>query len=233
MTSLDPPVHETLWPKTRQISIVCDPPGWFTLFGEELAEKLTAAGHPAGSFNRQRDVAEGDIAFYLSCTGITRPELLLRNSWNIVVHASALPQGRGFSPLVWQTLEGKTTIPLTMITMAEDVDTGDILMRRDLKFGGHELNDEMRDSMGRAIVQMCFDFATASSPPEPQAQKGAGSWYPRRSPADSVLDPEKTISEQFDLLRVVDNEIYPAFFYLRGQRYTLHIYRETPEDENS
>lgn len=233
MTPPDNHMQKEFWPKTRRIGIVCDPPGWFQPFAESLAEKLTVAGHPAQLLSRQGDVAEGDIAFYLSCTGITPPELLLRNCWNLVVHASALPEGRGFSPLVWQTLEGKTTIPLTMISMAEDVDTGDILMRRDLELGGHELNDEMRDAMGRAIVQMCFDFATAPSPPEPQAQKGAGSWYPRRGPADSVLDPEKTISEQFDLLRVVDNENYPAFFNLRGHRYTLYIHRETPEDKNS
>lgn len=218
------------WPDMRRISVIADPPGWFTPFTHQLCDRLTAAGHPATRLDSQKDVPEGDIAFYLSCTGITPPATLAKNTMNVVVHASALPQGRGFSPLVWQVLEGKNTIPLTMITMAEEVDSGDILIQRDLVFQGHELNDEMRDAMGQAIVDMCFDVATADAPPTPQPQSGPSSWYPRRGPKDSRLDPDQTLSDQFNLLRVVDNERYPAFFDLQGHRYTLTITRQPLKD---
>lgn len=217
------------WPKTQRISIIADPPGWFTPFAQDLADRLTAAGHTAQAFDSQTDVATGDIAFYLSCTGITPKTLLDRNTWNVVVHASALPKGRGFSPLVWQILEGTNTIPLTMITMAEDVDAGDIIMQRTLKFQGHELNDEMRDLMGQAIVDMCFDMANAPTAPTVQPQTGTSSWYPRRGPKDSQLDPHLSLAEQFNLLRVVDNDRYPAFFDLQGHRYTLSITRTSKD----
>ena len=36
---------------------------------------------------------------------------------------------------------------------------------------------------------------------------------------------DKTIKEQFNLLRVVDNEKYPAFFDYSGTRYLLKIYK--------
>jgi len=49
------------------------------------------------------------------------------------------------------------------------------------------------------------------------------SFYLRRRPEDSRLDPDKTIREQFNLLRVVDNEKYPAFFDLHGQRFLLKV----------
>ena len=45
----------------------------------------------------------------------------------------------------------------------------------------------------------------------------------RRTPADSRLDPDKSIAEQFELLRVVDNQRYPAFFDHRGRRYRITI----------
>ena len=214
------------WPDRRRVSVVSDPPGWFTPHASDLATRLNAAGHDAQAVGNQTDVREGDIAFYLSCTGLTPPALLARNGWNLVVHASDLPQGRGFSPLVWQVLEGKNDIPLTMITMAEAADTGDIVVQQTLTFQGHELNDEMRTRMGDAIVEMCVNLVIAPTRPEPRAQIGEPSWYNRRRADDSRLDVDRTLAEQFDLLRVVDNERYPAFFDHRGHRYTLTIARQ-------
>jgi methionyl-tRNA formyltransferase len=190
-------------------------------------ERLAAAGQDAALIERQQDVPLGDIAFYLSCTGLTPPDRLALNAWNIVVHASDLPRGRGFSPLVWQVLEGINTIPVTMIAMTEAADAGDILMQRFLEFRGHELNDEMRNAMGAMIVDMCFDVAMAEAPPVRTQQSGEPSWYPRRGPEDSRLDVEKPLIDQFQLFRVVDNEHYPAFFDLDGHRYILKIERVT------
>jgi len=56
-------------------------------------------------------------------------------------------------------------------------------------------------------------------------QSGKSSFYKKRGPDDSELDPEKTIREQFNLLRIVDNKRYPAFFKLNGIRYRLTIER--------
>lgn len=214
------------WPERRHISIVSDPPGWFTHHAHDLARRLTNAGHNAQAFDRQADIIDGSIAFYLSCTGLTPPELLARNTWNLVVHASDLPKGRGFSPLVWQVLEGQNDIPLTMITMAEAADAGDIVMQRNLRFEGHELNDEMRTQMGDAIVEMCVEMATSSQPPLTSPQSGESTWYARRKADDSRLDVDRTLAEQFDLLRVVDNDCYPAFFDLRGHRYIVRVSKQ-------
>ena len=37
------------------------------------------------------------------------------------------------------------------------------------------------------------------------------------------LDIDKTIRDQFQLLRIVDNEKYPAYFELNGCKYILRI----------
>ncbi len=42
-------------------------------------------------------------------------------------------------------------------------------------------------------------------------QQGEASYYRRRRAADSQLDPHCSLAEQFNLLRVVDNQRYPAF----------------------
>lgn len=218
--------NKSNWPILRKVNIIADPPGWFQPHANELASRIIAAGHQACVISDQSKVESGDIAFYLSCSRITPKHLLDRNSWNIVVHASALPEGRGFSPLVWQILEGKKIIPLTMITMTEEVDAGEIIDQKKISFEGHELNDEMRETMGHAIVEMCYAVAVSRIEPSLRPQNGEPSWYLRRGPKDSQLDPDQTISSQFDLLRVVDNENYPAYFDFRGHRYFLTITRE-------
>ena len=226
-------MSDAAWPKHKTVNVVVDPPGWFTSFALDLIGRLTTSGHEAKLFDKQKDVACGDVAFYLSCTGVTPPDLLAKNLLNVVVHASDLPKGRGFSPLAWQILEGKNEIPVTMITMEEEVDAGDIIMQRLLRFGGHELNDEMRIAMGQVIVEMCFETVQSKERPIGRTQEGKSTWYRRRRPEDSEIDPERNIAEQFELLRIVDNERYPAFFDLRGHRYVLRIDRvseESPSD---
>jgi methionyl-tRNA formyltransferase len=37
------------------------------------------------------------------------------------------------------------------------------------------------------------------------------------------LDQQRSLAEQFELLRVVDNVRYPAFFHWRGRRYELQV----------
>lgn len=56
-----------------------------------------------------------------------------------------------------------------------------------------------------------------------QHQFGEPIHYSRRRPADSQLDPERSLAEQFNLLRVGDDQSYPAFFHLGGRRYSVQI----------
>lgn len=224
---------ETLawWAKPRNVSICVDTPGWFDNFAADLTKKISARGDDAILVRNAADVREGGIAFYLSCLRLTPPAFLARNVQNIVVHASALPAGRGFSPIVWQVLEGKSVIPISMILAAEGADLGDILMRDQIVLDGNELNDEIRDRLGQKVVDMCLAYLDAPEAPVGHPQDGEPSWYDRRRPEDSRLDPERTIAEQFDLLRVVDNDRYPAFFEYRGRRYVLRISSEPGEDK--
>ena len=56
-----------------------------------------------------------------------------------------------------------------------------------------------------------------------KVQHGKSSYYNKRGPSDSEIDIEKSILENFNLLRTVDNKRYPAFFCLQGKKYKLQI----------
>lgn len=218
-TATDP----NYWPRPAHVVIVVDTPGWYDPYAERLARRLSDAGHPTRTVREYDEITRGDIALYLSCLRLTPPEVIARNRWNFVVHASALPEGRGFSPVVWQILEGANEIPVTMIEMAAEADAGAIVAQNRFHLDGHELNAEVRHLLASAIEDLCVEVVLSPTPPEPKAQKGEPTWYRRRRPIDSALDPAKSIAAQFDLLRVVDNMRYPAYFDYRGHRYSLKI----------
>lgn len=208
----------------RRVFVVVDNPCWFDEHAQRLIAQLLQIGEDAAFTRNYEDLQHGDVAFFLSCMKIASPEILARSRRNIVVHESALPHGRGFSPLVWQILEGKNDIPVTMIEAAAAVDAGNILMQRRLRLDGTELNETIRQRLGDLIVEMCLEFLRRDPLPIGRPQEGEPTWYRRRYPRDSRIDPERSIAEQFDLFRVVNNEAYPAFFEWRGRRYILKIF---------
>lgn len=144
---------------------------------------------------------------------------------NLVVHESALPKGKGWSPLTWQILEGKNCIPVTLLEATEKVDSGVIYAQEWIDFEGHELIEEMRQAQAKATVCLCKRFVNEYPKILNQARKqhGKESFYIRRGLADSELNPKQSIEAQFNLLRIVDNKRYPAHFFFKGLEYMLRI----------
>ena len=213
--------------KKLKISILNDNPrSWFVPYGEELVLKLRERGHEVDRIEDPQELPRGDVAFFLSCEQIIGKDVRDRNTNNIVIHASALPQGKGWSPLAWQILEGKNEITLTMFEASDDVDAGDVFATETITFSGHELIDEMRQKEGEVIIRLALRFIDAYPNVSGRPQEGEESVYSKRAPKDSELDPKKPLTELFNQLRVADNERYPAFFTHRGHTYTIKIYKK-------
>ncbi len=185
--------------------------------------QAAAAGDEARLVRTHEAIPSGGVAFFLGCVKIAQPEVLARNPVNLVVHESDLPRGRGFAPVAWQILVGATVIPVCLFEASYDADTGPVVYRDRLQLRGDELLSEWRALQGQKSVELCMRFLNEDSQPVGTTQQGEPTHYPRRRPTDSRLDPYKTLAEQFDLLRIVDNERYPAFFEHRGRRYRLLI----------
>ena len=117
-----------------------------------------------------------------------------------------------------------------MFEATDAVDAGDIYIKDKISLQGHELIDEWQDILGNKIVSMCCQFIDnyPSILNQKVKQNGAESFYRRRTPKDSQLDINKSIKEQFNLFRIVDNNKYPAYFDFNGHRYILKIF----EDKN-
>jgi methionyl-tRNA formyltransferase len=217
------------WRKPRRINVVVDNPSWIVPFAQQLVAELGRDGDEAIFACRHEEISTGTVAFFLGCVNITPADVLARNQRNLIVHESELPKGRGFSPLTWQILEGAKRIPICLLEAVEGVDAGPVIYRDVIEFEGHELVNELRSKLGDKTRSLCRRFLAETVPPPGDPQVGEGTYYARRRPTDSRLDPACTIAEQFDLLRVVDNERYPAWFEYRGNKYKVAI-EKMPQD---
>ncbi len=197
---------------------------WIIPYAEELSHQLEYQGHEAYLIHNHDKVKEGDILCLLSCEKIFK-ELHL-NKHNLVIHESDLPEGKGWSPLTWQILQGKNKIPVTLFEASKEVDAGAVYVKEFIQLKGHELLDEIKHKQGIITKKLIIDFVEKYPSIEALPQKGESTYYPKRTPKDSELDVEKSIKDQFDLLRVCDNERYPAYFKFKGEKYFIKIYKD-------
>ncbi len=207
------------------ITIVSDPDSWINKYIPAFVETLKGQGHQPRWIHDVNEIEEGDFVFYLGCGQLVSADVLSRNRHNLVVHESALPKGKGWSPLTWQILEGKNEIPITLFEAAESIDSGTIYLQDVMHFQGTELVNELRRTQAESSIKLCLEFIDRFPDVVAQGkeQKGQSTFYKRRTPKDSRLDPDKTLRQQFNLLRVADNECYPAFFELGGRTYVIKI----------
>jgi methionyl-tRNA formyltransferase len=173
------------------------------------------------------DKIEGfDIVFILGYMKILPSDFLRRNALNLVVHESDLPNGKGFAPIQWQLLEGKNKITISLIEALETVDSGDIFLQNTITFEGSELHDEIRSKQAQATILIIDDFINMYPNFERKKQLGEDSFYPKRSKKDSELDANQSIIENFNLLRIGDNELWPSFFIHKDKKYLIKIYED-------
>ena len=216
--------------KPIKIAVLTSQQSSFIPYADKFLNELKNRGYYAELFFRHEDIDESyGIVFILSYFRIIRKEFLEKHSHKIVVHGSDLPNGRGWSPILWQILEGKNEIPITLFEANEGVDDGDIYFKDKIVFEGHELSREIRDKQATKTVEMCLRFLENRDNLKAERQIGKPIYYRKRNPSDSELDIDKSLKEQFNLLRIANNIEYPAFFHYKGYKYTLKIFKENEE----
>jgi len=226
--SSSPPPNQR---QNRQLSIVIlsDRETWMNIWIAKLLASFVIRGHVISWVNELQDIPEGDVCFILSYGKLVKADIRVRNKNNLVVHASDLPKGKGWSPLSWQILEGKNKIVVTLFEAEDAVDSGEIYLQDNIQFEGDELVGELRRKQAEITLNLSCDFINQYPVvlQKSRQQYGNHTFYPKRESVDSQLNPNKTIAEQFNLLRIVDNDRYPAYFEWKGESYTLKIEKST------
>ena len=181
--------------------------------------------HELSLLRKKSDLPGGDILFLVSCSEIIRQEDRCKYQKCLVLHASDVPKGRGWSPHIWEIIRGSQAITLTLMEADDNIDCGKIWKKTNFLVPKHALWDEINSRLFEAEIDM-IDFATSNFhivKPVAQSLEIKPTYFKRRTPDDSQFDPKLPFVDVFDQIRVCDSERFPAFFDLHGHRYKLTL----------
>lgn len=169
------------------------------------------------------ELKNAKFLFLVSCHSIITQDIRKNYQHCLVLHASDLPHGRGWSPHIHYILEGKNTLVLTLLEAEDKVDTGNIWVKQYITLEGHELYDEINHKLFETEITIIEYAVDKYLHITPVVQSGEATYYERRTPLSSYIDINKSLAEQFNLLRVCDSERFPAFFEYLGKKFTLKL----------
>ena len=205
-----------------EIWILTDnPKSWIVSYIPTLISRLSKK-HTVKHVFSLNELEAGDILCALSCETIIQEKHLNLFKSAIVAHPSPLPKGKGWSPVAWQILEGKNTIPVTLIEAADKVDSGVIYYQDFMRLNGSELNDEIKLEQFKVTADLVEKYCD-NFPVKGELQSGEESFYRKFTRDDNRLDIKKSIEAQFNSLRIADNERYPCWFEINGQKFEIKI----------
>jgi methionyl-tRNA formyltransferase len=75
----------------------------------------------------------------------------------INLHASLLPKYRGAAPINWAIMKGETKSGLTTFYIKKKVDTGNIIMQKEVVIGPEESFGEVRDRMAQLGAEVLLE----------------------------------------------------------------------------
>ena len=137
-------------------------------------------------------------------------------------NASNLPKGRGWSPHVWQILDGEEKICVSLIEADDPVDSGKVWKKQFVYIAkDFDFEEICRELFLSEIKLLDYAVEALEAGQSGEDQVGEATFYAKRTLEDSRLNIDKSVREQFNLLRIADPNRYPAFFDHLGYRYQL------------
>ena len=157
----------------------------------------------------------------------------------INVHASLLPKYRGAAPIQWAVLNGDKITGVTTMYMDEGMDTGDMILKQEVKIGENETTGELWDRLSKIGAELLVETlhkienGTVSRTPQPEGATMA----PMLNKEMSKIDwNTKNISEIKNLVRGL-NPIMGAYSFLQDKKLKIwKVEKQTIEEfskENS
>jgi methionyl-tRNA formyltransferase len=147
---------------------------------------------------------------------------------NLNLHASLLPKYRGAAPIQWAIANGESVTGVTTMRIDAGLDTGDILMQREIAIGledtAETLGPKLASIGAGLMVETLRGLETGQVRPTPQDHAQA-TLAPILNKEDGRMDFSRSATHLFNRLRGF--QPWPgAFTTFKGK--TLHVHRAQP-----
>jgi methionyl-tRNA formyltransferase len=133
-----------------------------------------------------------DVMVVIACgQKISRTLIDLPAKGAINVHASLLPKYRGAAPINWAIIRGETRTGVSVITLADKIDAGDVLGEAEASIGSHETAGELHDHLATLAAPLLLETlakleaGTATFTPQNHDE---ATFAPKLCKADGFLD---------------------------------------------
>src|SRR5580704_14803869 len=149
----------------------------------------------------------------------------------INLHASLLPKYRGAAPINWAIVNGERKTGVTSMRIDAGMDTGEILLQREMEIGSRETAPELAARMSvlgaPLMTETLRGLAAGTISPRPQTHELASS-APMLKKEDGRIDWSRSAKEIFNRIRGFAP--WPgAYTSFRGQ--TCHIWGQPASNE--
>jgi len=152
---------------------------------------------------------------------------------NINLHASLLPKYRGAAPIQWAIARGETVTGVTTMRIDAGLDTGDILLQREIPISPDDRAETLAPRMATIgadlMIETLHGLQGGSITPRPQDNAEA-SLAPILKKEDGLIDFHRSAAEICNRLRGF--QPWPgAFTNFRGKN--LHVWAAKPESNGN
>jgi methionyl-tRNA formyltransferase len=143
---------------------------------------------------------------------------------NLNLHGSLLPKYRGAAPVQWAVANGETVTGVTTMRLDEGMDTGDMLLRRELPIGPADTAEELFPRLAEIgaplMVETLAGLEAGTITPQKQ-DSSLATLAPLLTREDGRVDPARTAQSIYDRWRGF--QPWPgAWTTVRGKKLTLH-----------
>jgi len=147
----------------------------------------------------------------------------------INVHPTLLPKYRGYRSGPYILINGEQESGVTVHFITPEMDRGDILIQRKFPVSPFDTTASMYRK-SQEIEPTCLYEAlsllkSGEVTTQPQNEEEASEYLHLRTPVDSQIDPQRSLTELFNEIRACDPESYPAYFYHENEKVCIKIWR--------
>ena len=149
----------------------------------------------------------------------------------INIHGSLLPKYRGAAPIQRAVIDGEEVSGVTSMYMEKGLDTGDMLIKRELPIGREttagEYHDELAVLGGEVLLDTLDALAAGTLSPEKQ-DEALSTYASQLSKAEGEIDWNNTNEQIYNKIRGL-NPWPKAFSFMGGKRLVIDFVYKTPQ----
>jgi methionyl-tRNA formyltransferase len=170
--------------------------------------------------------AAPDAIFVVGWSQLIRGELLgVAPQGMFGMHPTLLPRHRGRAAIPWTILTGLARTGVTLFEIVDpSADSGPIIGRREVEVEPEETATTLYDKLLEAHVELIREhvpqIAAGRAPRTPQDAKRASAW-PKRTPADGIIDWDTRAPYLHDWIRAQTRPYPGAFTYLGDEKLVI------------